>query len=106
MHRKSLEEFAASGPVVRMNFQPGVDKRTDQPGPNRALMVRAVARTQIAAVNWFVIWIVGRKRAQTDRCDQFFFHDVKHRTPMFWIERRMIERDGEQLVRPTRRIVA
>src|ERR1700736_415733 len=106
MHRKSLKEFTASGSVVGMNFEPGVDEWTDQPGPNRALMIRAVTGSKITGVNWFVIWIVGRERAQTDRCYQFFFHDVEHRTPMFWIERGMIKRNGEQLVRPTRRIVS
>ncbi len=63
MFRKTLEEFARGRSIVRMHFQPGIDERADQPRPNRSLMVSAVARTEVAAVNRFVFRIVRRERA-------------------------------------------
>ena len=43
MDRESFKKFAAGGTIVRMNFEPRVDEWPDQPGPDRALMIRAVA---------------------------------------------------------------
>src|SRR6267143_5009251 len=76
MDRESLKKFAPGRAIERVNFQPGVDEWPDQPGPDRALMIRAVAGAQVAGINRFVIGTVGRKRAQTDWRDQFFFHDL------------------------------
>ena len=91
---------------VRMKFQPGIDKRPDQPGPDRSLMIGGVARLQVAMVILFVIGIVRRKRAQPDRREQLAFDDLEHALPAFALQHRMIERDGEDLVRPDRGIVA
>jgi len=48
MFRETLQEFTRGGSIMRMNLQPCIDKRSDQPCPDRTLMVGAVARTQIA----------------------------------------------------------
>ncbi len=48
VNRKHFEKFARTFFVIRVHLQPGVDEWPDQPGPNRALMVSAIARTQIA----------------------------------------------------------
>src|ERR1700704_6791077 len=61
MNGKYFEKFSCALFVVRMNFQPGIDKRADEPGPNRALMISTVARAQVAGVNRFVFRIVRRK---------------------------------------------
>src|SRR2546423_11571673 len=98
MDRESFKKFAAGGTIMRMDFEPRVNKRTDEPGPDRALMIRAVAGAQIAGVNRLVIGTIRGKRAQTDRRHQFLLYDLQNRFPMFCIEHRMIERDGEQLV--------
>src|SRR3954466_13088835 len=39
---KPLEEFARVGVLAWMDFEPRVDERPDEPGPDRALMVSAV----------------------------------------------------------------
>src|SRR5947199_10391327 len=73
MLREAFEKFACCGTIVRMHFEPRVNKWANEPGPDRALMIRAVARPQVAAVNWFVIGIVRRERAEANGRDQFFF---------------------------------
>src|SRR5690349_5820638 len=98
MDRKSFKKSARSGTIVRIDFEPGINKGTNQPRPHRALMVCAIAGAQIASVNRFVIRTIRRKRAQADWCDQFLFYDLHYGFPMCCIEDRMIERDGEQLI--------
>src|SRR4029077_14333954 len=105
VHGKGFKKFSRGGSIVRMNFQPRIDERPDQPGPNRALVIRTLSGTKVTAINRFVIWIVWRKRAQTDRREQFFLRNFENRFPMFCVENRMIEREGDQLIWPAGRIV-
>src|SRR5437868_3773107 len=100
MDRESFKKLTRRRAIVRMNFQPRVDEWPDQPGPNRALVICAVARTQIARINWFVIGTVWRKCPQADRRNQFLFDNFDNRFPVFCIKYRMIERNGEELIRP------
>src|ERR1051325_6507899 len=51
----TFEELPRRGVFSRMHFQPCVDERSDEPRPDRALVIRAVSRTEIAGVNRFVI---------------------------------------------------
>src|SRR5207244_5495196 len=51
---KPHEKFTRRGSIVRMHFQPCVDEWPDQPRPNRALMIGAVPRAEVAGLNWFV----------------------------------------------------
>src|SRR5205085_892212 len=39
---KPLEKFSGPGFLGRMHFQPGVDERPDQPGPDRSLMIAPI----------------------------------------------------------------
>ena len=48
MRAKTIEERQGSGAFFRMGSKPGVDERADQPGPNRALMIGGIARTEVA----------------------------------------------------------
>ncbi len=52
---------------VRMNFPISVDKRADQPSPNRALMIRRIAFGRRARIDRALARIVWTKRAQTER---------------------------------------
>src|SRR5438477_7742883 len=76
VHRERFKKFSSGRTIMRINFQPSVDEGPDQPGPNRTLMISAVARSEIATVNWFIIWIVGRERAQANWRHQFFLDDL------------------------------
>src|SRR6266568_5662432 len=104
MLREAFEKFACGGAIVRMHFEPRINKWANEPGPNRALMIRAIARTQITAVDWFVIRIVRRERTEANGCDQFFFRYLHDRSPMRRIQNRMIERNGKELIWSTRSI--
>ena len=44
MRVEPVEQRARAGAIVRVDLQPGVDERADQPGPDRALMIGGVAR--------------------------------------------------------------
>ena len=68
-------------------------------------MISTITRAQIAGVNWFVFWIIVRKRTQSKRGEQFILHDIDNRLPAFLIEYRVIERDGKKLVWTARNIV-
>ena len=45
---KPSRKRAGARAILRMRFQPRIDERADQPRPDRALMIRRVARPQIA----------------------------------------------------------
>src|SRR3954470_11910497 len=45
---KTFEELPSVGIFARMHFEPRVDERPDEPGPDRTLVIRSIARTQIA----------------------------------------------------------
>ena len=61
---KPCRRASRARPIVRINFQPGIDERPDQPRPDGSLMIRGVAGTQIAKILWFV---VGMVRAASER---------------------------------------
>src|SRR4029453_186650 len=50
---KAIEKMPGAGTIVGMNFQPGVDERTDEPGPHGALMICRITRAQVAKVARF-----------------------------------------------------
>src|SRR5207237_8059048 len=48
--------------LVGMHLEPGIDERSDQPGPDRALVISGVARAQIAKIAGLEIGLVRRER--------------------------------------------
>src|SRR5438067_6230399 len=98
MDRERFQKFTGAPLVIRVNFQPGVDEGSDQPGPNCSLMISTITRAQIAGVNRFVFWIIGRKRTQSKRGEQFVLRNIDNGLPAFLIEHRVVERDGKKLV--------
>ena len=84
-----------------------VDVRPDQPRPDGALVVGGVALGRAAAVVGPVAGIVGRERAQPERCQQG--GGCSRRRPGARSPRRAARSgsdDREQLVRPDRGVVA
>src|SRR5262245_10151648 len=63
MGSKSFQEDARSGEVVAMNFQPCVNKRSNQPSPDGSLMVSRISGAQIAKISRFVIRMTRSQRA-------------------------------------------
>src|SRR5258708_21937208 len=47
--------------LFRSNFEPGIDKRADQPGPYRALVIGRVAGAQVAGI---VRLVIGLARSE------------------------------------------
>src|SRR5437588_276023 len=47
---ESIEKAQSAGAVGRMDFEPRVDERSDQPRPDRALMIGGIACAEVAVV--------------------------------------------------------
>ena len=58
VRRKTLQKSACFEPALRINLQPGIDERADQPGPHRALMIRGISGQEIALVSGFILRVV------------------------------------------------
>ena len=67
---KPSRKRRAACAVVRMDAEPGVDERPDQPGPDRSLVIGGVAGPQVAEVLRLVIGMARRQRPQADRRQQ------------------------------------
>src|SRR5581483_2300265 len=95
---KAIKKASCGAEIPGMHFQPGIDKRTNQPGPYGSLMIRGVPRTEVAIVTGLVVAFAGRKRTQPDRSQQPVFHHIEDRPPSRFLEYRIFERDSEQLI--------
>ena len=62
-----------------MHAQPRIDKGPDEPRPHRALVIRGIARAQVAEVLRLVILVTGLERPQTERRQQTFCDDIDNR---------------------------
>src|SRR5215472_4312411 len=81
-----------------VHFDIGGDERAEEPGPDGALMVGAVAAGDIAFVAAAVVRVLGRKSAKTHRGAQFAVDDLHHLAGAVAIEQGVGEADGEDLV--------
>src|SRR6185436_6568768 len=105
MRDKALERLSHAGYVVWINLQPGVHIRSGQPAPDGALVVRRVARAQISVVARFEVRIVGRKRPESDRRQQFALNRADDFFPPGALEYRVVQRNRQQLIGPAFRVV-
>src|SRR5258708_39074021 len=64
---EAVEVAPRTDAVVWVELEPGVDPGPDEPCPDRALMVRRVARAQIAEVLLLVIRIARSQRTESVR---------------------------------------
>src|SRR4051794_10499178 len=101
MSNKSLQQSAAACSVFRIYFQPGVNKGSDQPRPDRPLVIGGIARAQIAEILGFVIGMAWRQRTQSHGREQSLANHLHDRRPAPWIQNRMRQRNGEDLIRTT-----
>ena len=77
----------------------------DEPPPDGALMIRGIARAQVAEVARLVIGMARRQRAQADGREQFGADFSTTAGPARFVEHGMAQRNGEQLVGPARGII-
>src|SRR5437763_7997138 len=106
MRDEPIEESPRPRFVLRMHFEPRVDPRPDEPRPYRALMVRRVARPEIAEVLLLIVRMIRRQRAQPDGREQLLLHHLQHALPARLVQDRIRERDRKELVRTTGRVVS
>src|SRR5271154_3076373 len=91
--------------IIGMQFEPSIDERTDEPGPNRALVVSGVAVAEIAVVFGLEVAFARTEGPKTKRCEQFGLHAFHDWRPLLFVEYREIERDGKDLIGAKLRIV-
>ena len=100
MGLKAVQQALGSSVVVWVDLEPRINERTNEPGPDRALVISCVAGAQVAVVTRLVIRMVRRQRPQADRREQALLHDLEHRLPARWGKDGMAEGDGQDLIRP------
>jgi len=59
MRFEASQKFSRIGIVFRMHLEPRIDERPNQPRPHRALMIRSVARAEIAEIFRLVIRVIA-----------------------------------------------
>src|SRR5258708_10700687 len=59
--QQTFQEAPGGGALIWVKLDPGVDPRSDEPCPDRALVVRGVAGAEIAEVARLVVRLIGRK---------------------------------------------
>jgi hypothetical protein len=52
MRLEAVEEMPCCRAVVRMDLEPSIDERADQPGLHRTLVIGGIASTQVAEIAW------------------------------------------------------
>src|SRR5437660_278825 len=67
--------------------------------------MRVRAGLQVAVIPRLVIRVPGAERPQADRREQLCPNHFQDRLPPIAVENRMVERNREDLVGPTRRVV-
>src|SRR5439155_24459469 len=83
---EAIQKFSGASVIFRVHFQPGIDERTDQPGPYSALMISGVPRAQVTEILCFVIWMVAAQRTQANGREQFLAHYFEDRVPILLVE--------------------
>ena len=105
MFVKSQQQLVRLLPFLRMQLQPRIDVRADQPGPHGSLVIGRVAGPQIAVVLVLVVGMPWRERPQAPRASAASRDTtVEHALPTRAIENRIVERKRQQLIGPQRRI--
>src|SRR5207302_1150313 len=78
---------------------PRAHERTDQPWPDRALMIGAVAVVRIAFVSPAILWIGGREAAQSVRRQQMLLDNAQDTFRLVIGDHRVSQTHGKYLVR-------
>ena len=62
--QKALQELARAGEILAVQLEPRIHIGSDQPRPNGALVIRRIARPQVAIILRLVIRVAGSEGAQ------------------------------------------
>src|SRR6476661_7308354 len=85
---KTTDGVASASGVFGKHLEPRIDERPDEPGPDRALVVRRIARPQVAVVARLEVGIAWRERTKADGCEQSIAHDTDDRFPPIRLQHR------------------
>ena len=88
-----------------MNPQPGVNERTDQPCPDRALMISRITGAQIAEVFGFVIGCSRLSERRPTGVSSLVFGRLPAPVSNGLVQNRVSQREGENLVWAAGRII-
>src|SRR5215469_7180791 len=80
------------------------DKRSDEPGPNRALVVSAVTARAITGIAGAILRIAGGKTAEPVRREQMLLHRSNNLLCAIRGQHRMRQADGKDLIRTNTRV--
>ena len=83
------QESRGSARVARERTPPCVDERSEQPRPNRTLMVGGIAAAQVAVVLRLVVGMLRAQGAQTERRQKLVANRFEYRLPTTPREHRM-----------------
>ena len=97
---KSFQEPASIGSIVWVNLKPCINEGTDQPSPNRTLMIRGISRAKITIIPRFVVGFARSKRSQPDGSEQSLFRNIDHRAPTRFVQHWVVQRNRQQLIGP------
>src|SRR5579864_8667258 len=78
--------------------QIGIDERSEQPRPNRTLMVGAITLNRRALVAWPVVGIAWLERPETYRSQQLLLHDAHDCLLPIALQQAVRQADGEDLI--------
>src|SRR6266480_8145194 len=98
--KKSCTRLLSYVSVRAVDAYPRLNKRADQPGPDRTLVIDRISRTRVALIMRRVSTFPGRERAQTHRRSQKHLHRIHDATRFLF--RQQHERqpaNSENLVR-------
>src|SRR5580765_5448469 len=78
---ESLEKRSRSLEITRMDSQPGIDKWTDKPGPDCALVIGSIPRAKVSIIFGLVVRVARIESSKADWCQKPLGILFKDRAP-------------------------
>src|SRR5882724_6771608 len=104
-HEETCSSVALSVVALAINTHPGLDERTDEPGPDGSLVVNAVALSHTAFIPRRISGCFGCQRAETEGSPQSLSHGRDNSFCAFALNQRDRKpTDCENLIRPEQSI--
>jgi hypothetical protein len=91
MWPKPFKELSRTFAILGIDLEPGVDEGTDQPCPNRTLMVGSITRVQVSVIAGLLVWLFRRERAEADWRQKLLPGRGNNSCPPGRIEHRVIQ---------------
>src|SRR6266508_3196105 len=100
-HEETCSSVALGAVALAINTHPGLDERTDKPGPDGSLVVNAIALSHTAFIMRRIAGCFGCQRAEAEGSPQPLSHGLDNSFCAFALNQRDSEpTDCENLIRP------